>query len=459
MAPLHWRGMVLRSRPVLEASVVVAWLSCVAIFPTANSDAVWHESLTVFVTLLFLVDLVQLGLGFASYFLFVTVVWPMVTYLLFAPQGLSQPFGHSWTLLLSAQNTIVSAYVIAYLVSARMMHCLGLSTDTLDSRVFGRMHASVDRIDRISTDIFSLIALVAAYIYQPTIPGGQYLDLEYNLFAGNAWNYVCLGAYFFVIFGERSSILRRIALYGVPLWLVLHYDRGELIGLVFFGLTFLFNRPTNSMITANARRIRMLAVAISVIVVIAFTYIGYVRLFGMFWSPDILRGAVLSIINFPTVQQVNHAFAAAIEWWTRFGEYSFIGDYPLRLLPSFLVEHPRSADVFVAEEMQTNFGMPYQGEALLSMGLSGLIVAPIAVPLLIMLTLGVYKMAFGPVAHAFAFYLASLLVVRIGWYSFFYFLKVMVTVAPLVWLGYAMNRAAQRAIRCRLYAHQASSCV
>jgi len=437
-----WPATVTRVRPILEMAVVTAWLSGSELLLLGVDADVWRQSLAASLALLYVADLVVLGIGLSTYFLFLAIAWPALAFLLFAPYGQSQPLGHSWTLFLSSESLMVTGYLLAYLLSARVFAALNMSADSLDSKILGSTPAAV--IDRVSTDALSIMAMVAAYIYQPTMPGAQYTELDYNLFAGNAWNYICLGSYFFVIFGDRQSFLRRVAFVCVPLWLILHFDRGELTGLLFFGLTAVFNRRSNDTTRSTGWRKRTLAIGLAVIVVVAFTYLGYARLTGMYWSTEVFRGAMLSIINLSTVQQVNHSFAAAVEWWTRFGEYLFVADYPLRLIPSFLAVHPQSAENFVADVMLTNYGMPFQGEALLSFGLAGFLLAPIVIPCLFKLSIYTYGYALGPLGSTFAFYLVSLLVVRVGWYGVFYLPKVMLTVAPLVWICFAATRLFQR---------------
>lgn len=439
----NWRKGASRIRPIFELSVFATWFSGAALLSVHVDPEAWRQAVAASMALLFVSDLFVLGFGLASYFLLLAVVWPAVAFLLFAPYGQSQPLGHSWTLFMSGEGMVVTGYVVAYLLSARMFAALKMNASNLDTSLAGA--AAIPRVDRVSTDIFSVIAIVAAYVYQPTIPGAKYGEMDYNLFAGNAWNYICLGSYFFVICGESRSILRRLALVSVPLWLLLHFDRGELIGLLFFWLTTVFNRPVGVVASMLERRRQALAAGLAAVAVLAFTYLGYARLTGMYWSPDVFRGAMLGIANLSTIQQVNHSFAAAVEWWVRFGEYAFVADYPLRLVPSFLANHPPSAEYFIAEAMHTNYGMPFQGEALLSFGVAGLVLAPIVIPFLMRLVIDAYGYALGPLAKAFAFYLVSLLIVRISWYGVFYLPKVMLTVAPLIWLCFAAIRYVQRA--------------
>lgn len=367
--------------------------------------------------------------GLLTYFALVVVVMPAISYWGFMYFGNSRVMASTSSLVVATYVQMSTFFLSAYLAVFLASLCKLSSVPILDLTV---IRSGIDwgkNERRWMTRTFAVISIVAAYIYQPSIPGGSYAEIEYNLLAGSAWNYVCLIAYVLLIPAARKGVVEWVALIGVPIWLILHFDRADILGL--FLLWFLYLEARAGQRQSKGVRLRIVAATlIGGMTLLGFAYLGLIRSKGLVWDGSTWILAAESLFNYSTVQAANHAFMAAIEYVDRVGHVFLFGEYPVRMIPSFLKLHPSSAEVVVQQAVGSWFGMHIGGEFYLNFGLAGAVVAvPVAI-LLIATAAWATHMAFGREGLWLWYAVTVLMVVRIGWYGLFYYLKAMTLLVP-----------------------------
>jgi hypothetical protein len=182
-----------------------------------------------------------------------------------------------------------------------------------------------------------------------------------------------------------------------------------------------------------------------------FAYIGFIRSQGLGWDSNLLLKAIESLLNYPTVQDVVYAGAAAIDFAQSLNVQPTLLFYGAQLLPSFFsVGSLPDAARLVRDLHHTNYGMLIIGEFYLNFGWSGLLWGPFITLLYILAPLALMQRVFQTAGFAFAYYILLISLARIFWYGFIYYLKPVLLIAPallLIHVGlYKFLRSLRRAV-------------
>ncbi len=373
---------------------------------------------------------IWLGPGFGSFSL-VFLYFPLLSLLGFGPLQLIKPgFGLSPQIIDGYYGTMVFGLAYFLFVWIFLLLISGQRARNFDRPLLRRLRQGFP-ISTVGTAAFSLLALTAAYIYQPDLPGARYRDLNQNLLPGNAWNYLALTAYFFVVVGRRGW-MRTTTLIAIPLWFLLHFSRVEVLGLLFLYLLGSFRRETLQRIRARLSFRFSWRVGLAIVAVLALSYLGLVRNGGLWWDPQALTAATVRLVNYPTVQDLVYGYAATIEYTRIVGTVPSLIELPLRLLPSQLVDLPPMPDKLVSATIHTNNGMLLPAEFYLNGRLSGLLVAPFVTYLLLFGSLRLLRRS--ALWSTLAYFLLVVATARIFWYGLIFFLKPLVLITPLLLL-------------------------
>lgn len=398
-----------------------------------NED-VWNSVTLCIFIIKFLADISIFKIGFSSFSL--ALLWlPIVSLLAFGPIGEVQALFNDRTQLIEKHF-----YLLAF--SALFFYYCWSLLLLLDKKSFN--HFDVNLLKYISTSsksllstwTFSFISAVATIIYLPGIPGAPYDKIESTILPGNAWNAVAVIAYFFVVSGVKESIIRKCTLFFVPLWLLAHFARVDILGLILLAFIIFSGIKKGEVIKAKFSffKLGMLAGGIFV-----FAYLGLVRDMGLVLDVETVVDSFLSIFNYLTVQDLLYSTAAAIEVNQNYGSFPTLLNYFPQLLPSFISASSEVAPNIVASYVHTNYGLLVYGEYYLNYQLLGVLLAPFITYLVLFLPVKILRLFFGSFGYAFGYYMLLTTIARVMWYGYTYYIKPMIIIVPVFILIYLIT--------------------
>jgi len=391
------------------------------------------DALVVTISLLLIVDLSLLGIGFASYSL-IFIYLPIVSLGIYGPLHLVQPVLNGPTgyidryFLFLFTGLIYFFFVWSILLVKRHKGYSGFDNQMIKASLAIQTNST-----GLITFIFAIISLACTFIFLPGLPGGNYRSVVPNLLPGNAWNAVALIAYFFVLFGKRSWF-RNLTLILVPGWFLLHFHRVDVLGLfiVYFVLSIQkikFKRISLSFLTKNWR-----SLSIVVIGFILLLYIGLIRKLGWHWSSQLFFSSLGGIFNYLTVQDVLYSNASAMAYVGKNGTVPTLLYYFFRLLPSQILPSQFSTNLdaayIVSTFTNTNRGMLIIGEFYLNAKYIGILLSPFVTYLIIFGGTALFGKLFGEKGKGVSYFVLIISASRIFWYGFIYFIKPLLLISP-----------------------------
>lgn len=391
-----------------------------------NDEVVFHNLILVIFAIKFIMDLFVFKIGYASFSLLLLFL-PVISILGYGPLGEVQPLFNAKTLLIEKHFYILAfAALFFYYVWSCLLYVGKKSFSLFDSIALKKLVGSSSSL--LSTWFFSFLAIAASIIYLPDLPGKAYHDLSESLLPGNAWNSVVVVSYFFVLIGVKNSRIRKLALFFVPFWLLSHYARVDILGLVLLMYLIITNTKKGKLLKAkvNFRKVGIMALGILI-----FSYLGLVRHTGLVFDAEAILDSLSILINYPTVQDLIYSTAAAIEVNQQLGSYYTLINYIPQLMPSFFGQGIDAAPHIVANEIHTNYGLLVYGEYYLNYQILGLFLAPFVTYAVVFLPVYLLKRGFGNLGFALGYYLILTATARIMWYGYIYYLKPLVMIVPV----------------------------
>lgn len=377
----------------------------------------------------FIMDMITFKIGFASFSL-VLLFLPVISILGFGPTGEVQPLFNGATQLIDKHFSILA-------FSSLFFYCIWSLLLLLNKKSFAHYDSEIlkyflgDSNSILSTWFFSCTAIVSSIIYLPDLPGpGKgYHDLSDSLLPGNAWNSVVVISYFFVLIGVKNSHIRKAALVFVPLWLLSHYARVDILGLILIMYILITNSKKGKVFKS---KISFKQIALITVGILSFSYLGLVRHTGLIFDINAILDSVFILINYPTVQDVIYSSAAAIEVTQNSGNLYTLINYISQLVPSFFgLRGTEGAAHLVADAIHTNYGLLIYGEYYLNYNIIGVIAAPFLTYAVLFVPVRILKKLFGNLGSALGYYLIVTAMPRILWYGYIYYLKPLAVIVPV----------------------------
>ncbi|MFD1031305.1 hypothetical protein [Metaplanococcus flavidus] len=389
-------------------------------------DDIFNVIILIIFTVKFTMDLLIFKIGYASFSLMLLFL-PIVSLLGFAPHGEVQPLFNDPTQLIEKHFYILAfSALFFYFVWSLLLLITKKSFAQYDFKVLSFFSGASG--SRLSTWFFSIVSIAAAIIYLPDIPGKAYQDLSESLLPGNAWNSVVAISYFFVLIGSRNSSIRNIALVFVPFWLLSHYARVDILGLILIMYIIITNTKKGKLFiqTNKFRKIGILAVG-----VLIFSYLGLVRETGLIFDASAILDSFYNLVNYPTVQDLIYSTAAAIEVNQQYGNTYTLVNYIPQLVPFFSGLETAGASHIVASNIHTNYGLLVYGEYYMNYQVIGILIAPFLTFFIVFFPAYLLTKIFGGIGFALGYYMVVTTVPRVMWYGFIYYIKPMLIIVPI----------------------------
>ncbi|MDQ0428875.1 hypothetical protein QOZ98_001702 [Planomicrobium stackebrandtii] len=393
-----------------------------------NTDDPWNLFILIIFSFKFIMDIYVFKVGFASFSL-VLLFLPIISILGFGPVGEVQALFNDRTHLIEKHfYTLAFGALFFYYIWSILLWMTNKTYRNYDAKILTFYSGKVHSL--LATWFFSALAIVSSIIYLPDLPGKAYHDLSPSLLPGNAWNSVVVISYFFVLMGVKGSTIRKFAILFVPFWLLSHYARVDILGLLLILYLLLTATKRAGVIKSKFSFKKAALIAGGLLV---FSYLGLVRHSGLIFDVEAILDSVFILINYPTVQDLVYSTAAAIEVTHTYGNYYTLIDYIPQLIPSFFgieAQSPQAAHL-VASLIHTNYGLFVFGEYYLNYEIMGLILAPFATYAIIFVPAYVMKKLFGEFGMALGYYWIVLTIARVFWYGYIYYIKPLVIILPI----------------------------
>ena len=393
-----------------------------------NTEDPWNLFILIIFSFKFIMDLYIFKVGFATFSL-VLLFLPVISILGFGPIGEVQPLFNDRTHLIEKHfYTLAFGALFFYYIWSILLWMTNKTYRNFDAKILALFSGTVQSL--LATWFFSALAIVSSIIYLPDLPGKAYHDLSPSLLPGNAWNSVVVISYFFVLMGIKNSAIRKFALFFVPFWLLSHYARVDILGLLLI-LYLLLTASKGADVIKSKFSFRNVALIAGGLLV--FSYLGLVRHSGLIFDVEAILDSVSILINYPTVQDLVYSTAAAIEVTHTYGNYYTLIDYIPQLIPSFLGIESQSPEAahLVASLIHTNYGLFVYGEYYLNFEIIGLIVAPFVTYAILFVPAFLLKKFFGNLGMALGYYWIVLTIARVFWYGYIYYIKPLIIIMPI----------------------------
>ena len=393
-----------------------------------NTEDPWNLFILIIFSFKFIMDLYIFKVGFATFSL-VLLFLPVISILGFGPIGEVQPLFNDRTHLIEKHfYTLAFGALFFYYIWSILLWMTNKTYRNFDAKILALFSGTVQSL--LATWFFSALAIVSSIIYLPDLPGKAYHDLSPSLLPGNAWNSVVVISYFFVLMGIKNSGIRKFALFFVPFWLLSHYARVDILGLLLI-LYLLLTASKGADVIKSKFSFRNVALIAGGLLV--FSYLGLVRHSGLIFDVEAILDSVSILINYPTVQDLVYSTAAAIEVTHTYGNYYTLIDYIPQLIPSFLGIESQSPEAahLVASLIHTNYGLFVYGEYYLNFEIIGLIVAPFVTYAILFVPAFLLKKFFGNLGMALGYYWIVLTIARVFWYGYIYYIKPLIIIMPI----------------------------
>ena len=393
----------------------------------------WNLFILILFSFKFIMDIYIFKVGFATFSL-VLLFLPIISILGFGPIGEVQPLFNDRTHLIEKHfYTLAFGALFFYYIWSILLWLTNKTYRNYDAKILALYSGTVKSL--LATWVFSALAIVSSIIYLPDLPGGAYHEMSPSLLPGNAWNSVVVISYFFVLMGVKGSAIRKFALLFVPFWLLSHYARVDILGLLL--ILYLLMTATKKAGVLKSR-FSFKKVALIGGGLLVFSYLGLVRHSGLIFDAEAILDSVSILINYPTVQDLVYSTAAAIEVTHTYSNYYTLIDYIPQLIPSFFgieAQSPQAAHL-VASLIHTNYGLFVYGEYYLNFEILGLIAAPFVTYAVIFVPAALLKKFFGNFGMALGYYWIVLTIARVFWYGYIYYIKPLIIIMPIFIIMY-----------------------
>lgn len=389
-------------------------------------DDIFNSIILIIFIIKFAMDLLVFKIGYASFSLMLLFL-PIISLLGFAPNGEVQPLFNDPVQLIEKHFYILSfAAIFFYYVWSILLFLTNKSFKMYDFEVLNFFSKGTRNL--LATWFFSATSIISSIIYLPDLPGKAYQDLSESLLPGNAWNAVVAISYFFVLIGMKNSSLRNIALVFVPFWLLSHYARVDILGLILI-MYILITNTKKGKIYIQKNKFRKLGMLM--LGVLIFSYLGLVRETGLIFDASVILDSFYNLINYPTVQDLIFSTAAAFEITEVYGDFYTLLNYIPQLVPFLSGLETAGASHIVASHIHTNYGLLVYGEFYMNYQLTGILIAPFVTFFIVFFPAYLLRKVFGGLGMALGYYMVVTTAPRVMWYGFIYYIKPMLIIVPL----------------------------
>lgn len=402
---------------------------------------------------------------------------PMLSVLLFAPSGEVYAVINQYTGLVDKFLWLLAGEISYFFFVWSLLVTLFIRPRLLESAL---LHAPLSRValNHVQCAIFFIFSGFAAFVMFPRLPMTSYGNVTYPaLLAGNAWMALSIISATCLVLARRRLIMWSVASFLPILWLLLNYNRVELLGYFYIvasviawrlqrrghGVGSQFaNQPPPPGRHSRHRTLRRSArfgvAAVSVWALLIMLFLGNARNEG--WGSLSAEGAgavAVStvaeaknvLLNYGTIQAVVYSAAAGLQLRESTGGYPSFRFLPEHLLPFDPTDPPPSAAGQVVAVIGSSGGMLLPVEFHMNYGLLGGLIAPFAV---FFVLLGALRLVMVVTRESsffrFAFYSS---VVAMTWRLFYYapvsILTGMIFLAPALWLLYWLTSLPRQRIK------------
>ena len=279
-------------------------------------------------------------------------------------------------------------------------------------------------VGKLSTYFCCLIAIITALIAFPGMPfNDNYVSNRFvGLLQGNAWNHVSIVCLLFVLPNFKSRHLVKLTYIFVIFWFVSHYERVDVIGLLFFCFIYFLARKRKIKLKTYVKFGTILLLCVFIMVYMGEKRAGNEKSIGI---QDILKKTLVQ----NTAADIGYVFNSSIDFYKNndllMGK-SYI-TYIIELLP-FTDSSVRIGHI-LGEQYNTPGGEFILSEPLMNFGIVGVIGFQIV-------EYSIYTLILSKKSK-YRFFLYSFLmmtVFRTTWYGWIYVEKAVVYFIPIIYV-------------------------
>ena len=279
------------------------------------------------------------------------------------------------------------------------------------------------KIGTLSTYFCCLLAIFTAIIAFPGIPfSAEYVSNRFvGLLRGNAWNHISIVCLLFALPNFKKSHFVKFTFAFVVFWFISHYERVDILGLLFFCFVFILSRKKNIKI-----RTYIIGIAVIVFCVFAMVYIGEMRARN---TADISMSEILrKTLVQNTASDIGYVFNSSIDYYKNndllMGK-TYI-TYIIELFP-FVNSNLRVGHI-LGELYSTPGGEFILSEPLMNFGIIGVIVFQI-------IEYSIYTSILSKKSkyRFFQYSFLMMTVFRTTWYGWIYIEKAVVYFIPVIY--------------------------
>lgn len=279
------------------------------------------------------------------------------------------------------------------------------------------------KIGTLSTYFCCLLAIITAIIAFPGMPfSTEYVSNRFvGLLKGSAWNHVSMVCLLFTLPNFKKNNFVKITFAFVIFWFISHYERVDILGLLFFCFVYFLARKKNIKI-----RTYIIGIVVAVFAVFIMVYMGEMRVGNNtnINMSEILRKTLVQ----NTAADVGYVFNSSIDYYKNndllMGK-TYI-TYIIELFP--FVDSNLRAGHILGELYDTPGGEFILSEPLMNFGIIGVIVFQI-------IEYSIYTSILSKKSK-YRFFLYSFLmmtVFRTTWYGWIYIEKAVVYFIPVIY--------------------------
>ncbi len=406
-----------------ESVVLFSALLALSAVLTGARWPVLSPLVLLFVGLALVRELYRHGSGYFFFLRLLLIFVPLVQLTLLGPSDGFDVLGHTQRLFEGYGRQAVIVLITFFLLLEIGRVVLGVE------RRFARVEQDLLRTMGVSVTtwgqvILALMCLVALFIYQPSIPGTAYTDMSHNLLPGSGWNYICFLSYGVLLLERDKSLLTKLTIGFVPVWLLLHFARVDLLGLMI--LYFVTKR-------ARRQKFGTIEIGTAAILLFLFVAIGVVRN-----EPSMSalgEVGMHELVGNRTIQDATHNLLAALAYFETKGVLNTVATTAQYIPPSFFVgDRSMNAEMLLHKTIGTHFGAHWIGEVYLNGGYIALVVGALVTSLLVPFLLFLALLPRDRTLSSLLVYHVFLALPRFCWYGIIYLVKPIIFIMPVVWL-------------------------
>lgn len=278
------------------------------------------------------------------------------------------------------------------------------------------------KIGKLSIYFCCTLAIITAIIAFPGMPfNKEYLNNRFGgMIKGSAWNHLSIVCLLFLLPEFKKNNFVKLTYAFVIFWFVSHYERVDIIGLIFFIFVYILSRKKNIKITNY-----IATGIIALLCILLMVYMGERRVNNKVSIEEIFRKTLVQ----NTAADIGYVFNSSIEFYKN--ERLLMGKtyitYLIELLPF------TDSDVRAGNILNDKYGTPggefILSESLMNFGIIGVIIFQI-------IEFSIYTLILSKNSkYRFLVYAFLMMTVfRTTWYGWIYIEKAVVYFIPTIYI-------------------------